>query len=75
MKKKINVIFAVITALIALACIVHTAIRYYQIANDQMTSAPASVAFFLIIPYAIALIVNLVVWFLVRKYRRRQSEK
>ena len=67
MKKKIDLVFAVITALIVIACIAHTAIRYCQIHNDTMTSAPAKVAFFLLIPYSIALIADVVIWYFVRK--------
>ena len=54
------IIIALIVALIV-ACIVHVAAAYKSIANDAFTSAPASVAFFLIIPYALSVLICVVV--------------
>ena len=71
--KKVNLSFLVVELLVLLACAVHIGIAYYNIAHDLSTSAPASVAFFLLIPYAIAAVVVGIVWLVVFLAIRRRS--
>ena len=75
MKLKLNLIFIVIILCLAVACIVHTTVSYVSIANDEMTSAPPEVAFFLIIPYAFFMLISAICWLItVRIYKKHKKE-
>lgn len=61
-KRKIfNILLGVIISFLAIACAVHTAAAYINISSDKFTSCPADVAFLIIIPYAFAIIIAVVV--------------
>lgn len=62
MKKTLKYIFISVIIVLLAATVVHVAVAYVHIANDPYASAPASVAFFLLIPYAIAVAVCLAAW-------------
>lgn len=55
--KKTKIILTAIIVAIIVACVIHISVAYVNIAHDMQTSAPASVAFFLIIPYALAALI------------------
>lgn len=59
--------FLSVIIILFLATVIHVAATYVRIANDPYTSAPANVAFFLLIPYAIAVAVCLAVWAIANK--------
>ena len=62
MKKSLKYVFVSVIIILLLAAAIHVAATYVRIANDPYTSAPANVAFFLLIPYAIAVAVGLTAW-------------
>ena len=55
--KKTKIILAGMIVLLIIACTVHVVTAYINILNDVSTSAPATIAFLLIIPYALAVAV------------------
>lgn len=55
MKKTLKNVFLSVIICLLLAMTIHVSVTYVSIANDPYTSAPADVAFLLIIPYGIAL--------------------
>ena len=74
--KKVNLIFIVLISCLMIACIVHTTISYITIANDQMTSAPPRVAFFLIIPYGFFALILAIGWLItVHVLKKRNKTK
>ena len=74
--KRINLFFIVILACLIVACAVHVAINYVNIANDELTSAPPEVAFFLIIPYAFFMLIVATCWLIIaRKCRKTQNRE
>ena len=62
MKKTLKYVFLSVIIVLLLATVIHVAVEYVHIANDPYTSAPASVAFFLLIPYALAVAVCGAAW-------------
>ena len=72
--RRINLLFITLIACLTVACIVHTTISYITIANDQMTSAPPQVAFFLIIPYGFSALILAISWLLIVKMLKKHNE-
>lgn len=62
MQKTLKYVFISIIIGLLLAAVIHVAVEYVHIANDPYTGAPADVAFFLLIPYVIAVAVCLAAW-------------
>ena len=72
--KTVNLLFIILISCLTVACVVHTAISYVSIANDQMTSAPPRVAFFLMIPYGFFLLILAIAWLIIaRIYKKRNK--
>ncbi len=64
--KRYYVLAVLAAILIAVACIVHVTIAYISILNSA-SSAPASVAFLIAIPYALADLAAIVVAIILKK--------
>ncbi len=56
-----------IAILVEIAGIVHTAIRYVMIFNDQYTSFPATVSLLILVPHSICSVLCLIVWAIIRR--------
>ncbi len=69
--KKINLLFGSILAAVLTACSIHVAVAFVNIAENPMNSAPASVAFLLILPYGLAAAIVAVIWAVVVRRTRR----
>ncbi len=67
-----NILFLLLEAGIAIAGIVHTAVRYCRIAQNPETSFPAETAFFLLIPYVLGLMAISGIWFAVNRFSKRK---
>lgn len=67
LKKTLKYIFLSVIIVLLLAAVIHVAVLYVRIANDPYTGAPADVALFLLIPYAIAVAVCLAAWAIANK--------
>lgn len=65
--KKLSIALIALAILLSVLMSAHVVYRYYQILESPLTSAPASVAFFLIIPYALAIIPILIAAFILLK--------
>ena len=63
--KRIAAVFVCILVALAIACTIHVTIAYINILHQETASAPASIAFLLIIPYGIAEIIVLTLWLIV----------
>lgn len=72
--KRLSIIFVSIMIFTLLSGIVHTTITFINIFNDQYTSAPASIAFLFLIPYAIAIIFEGVMWLLLWYIYKKQEK-
>lgn len=72
--KRINLIFCVLAVLAALAGAVHTAVCFV-LTQQSMTSAPAWVALFVLVPYALAELVLLCAWGVVRAVHKKRCKK
>lgn len=73
MKKTLKLVFLVVTIILSVAMVTHVAIAYVGIANDPYTSAPADIAFLLIIPYAIAICIVATVWMILSKKEKKEA--
>ena len=75
MKSKLNRIFTVIAVLVFVACVVHVAIVYgFMRQPDNCYYAyPPEVAFLLIIPYAMAELVIMATWLIIRHVIRKRT--
>lgn len=62
MKMSLKYLFIGIIAALTLAMVIHVTVMYVQIANDLFSSVTPDVAFFLLIPYGIALAVCGAAW-------------
>ncbi|MDE7454767.1 MAG: hypothetical protein K2M64_02950 [Clostridia bacterium] len=62
MQKPLKYAFISIIIVLLSAMIIHVAVAYVNIVNDPYTSAPSGVAFFLLIPYVIAVAICCAVW-------------
>ena len=69
--KKIKIILTVIILALIVACVIHTAVAYVNIANNMQTSAPASVAFLLIIPYTVVALICAVALIIIHLKNRK----
>ena len=67
MKKALKYVFLSVIIVLLLAAVVHVTVAYVSIGSDPYTSAPASVAFLLIIPYALAMGVCGIAWAIANK--------
>ena len=67
MKKTLKYVFLSVIIALLLAMIVHIVVEYVHIANSPYTSVPATVAFFLIIPYSIAVAICGAAWAIANK--------
>lgn len=67
MKKALNYVFLGVIIVLLLAMVVHVAVAYVSIYNDSYTGAPANVAFFLLIPYGIAVVICFTAWAIANK--------
>lgn len=65
--KKLDFIFLGGIILLIIACVIHVTVEYVKIFNNVATSAPASIAFLWIIPYAIGILTVLAIWIIVKK--------
>lgn len=89
--KKLNCVFAIIVALLVVACVIHVTVEYNLfkrcVSGDTLFpqpypyppsyyyyAYPPEVAFFLIIPYAIAELITVTIWLIVRKKLRRKVD-
>lgn len=74
--KKVNLAFCILVCGVAIAAILHTGIAYlnFVFAAPAYTSAPAEVAFLLLVPYALGIILLLLVWLIVRRICRKKHE-
>ena len=89
--KKLNLVFAIIVALLFVACVVHVSVVYSimrQCSRDPMFfpqpypyppeyyyyAYPPEVAFLLIIPYAIAELITVTIWLIVRHKLRKKVD-
>ena len=75
MKKTLKYVFLSVIIGLLLAAVIHVAVEYVRIANDNYTSAPASVAFFLLIPYCIAAAVCCAAWAVVNKIVSNKNKR
>lgn len=73
--KTVNIVFLIVIVCLAVACAIHTALTYISIANTPSTGAPASVAFFLTIPYAVSMIVVGGIWLVVGRIVGKKIKK
>ena len=74
LKKKLKYIFVSIISILLLAMAIHVAITYVSLANDPYTSAPARIAFVLIIPYALVIGIVSLVWIILSKKHKEKRD-
>ena len=73
--KKINSIFRILLIVVAAVAILHTGIAYFNLFRAQNTfSAPAELAFLILVPYALGMIVLLLVWLIIWRVKKMQNQ-
>ena len=70
-----NLLFLISILLVLLACAINIGIAYYNIAHTPYTSAPAWVAFVLIVPYGLGALGLGIIWLITWLCLKRKQNK
>lgn len=71
--RKLDYIFLVLLAITLTACITHIVIAYINISKQISTSAPPSVAFLLFVPYSLGIMIEIIIWLVIRKVTNKNK--